>query len=443
MFQDERIDAECGKIYQRGILYATLTALLYSILYGIRLILDGDAPFPTLLNVFFIVLCGAILLIVGAAQYPHGDERCEFERHRYYFRAGKAFILGSLAGYGFAIPFAGQTSNGLPINHILFLLEALGCIYFFYAFKSRGLFFNYTIIDRPKREYYIAVLKNIGKFSAVIGGVFLFAAVLDFGLHQSLGSFWGIVLAGILSALSVARDYFLISLMEKLSHDGAGKLSRGTVVAFAVLLLFTLANELLGIAMAVVLEEGLQASAGMMGFLTAGAMMSTISYRQLCVGLLISAASAMVLGGLLWQTKGKWIRRSIQWILGFSAFSILFGMVNEATMDIAALLFGSDAMQMISQFGNLFSSFLAFVADVLGTWLLIALIKEERVSKIVLLAPVLGIVMAMADLFFTSQSMYLTSAIANTVISLACIGIVLAILYTHKFSPIFEEEDGE
>ncbi len=428
MVQDERI----GKIYQRGILYATLFALLYGILHGVRLILDGDSPFPTLLNVFFIVFCGAILLIVGTTQY----EKC-----RYYLRAGKAFVLCALAGYGFAIPFAGQTSKGLPINHILFLLEALGCIYFFYAFKSRGLFFNGTIIDRPKCRYYGAVLKNIGKMAAMVLGIFLFAALLDLWLHQSLGSFWGIMFAGVLSALSVARDYFLISLMEKLSYDGAAK--RSMVVAFAVLLLLTLADESLGIAMAVVLEKGLQASAGMMGFLTAGVMMATISYRQFCVGLLISAASAMVLGGLLWQTRGKWICRSIQWILGFSAFSIVFSMINEAMMDIAALLFGSDMAQMVSQFGNMFSSFSAIVAAVLGIWLLIALIKEERVSKFILLAPILGIAMAIADLFFITQNMYLASALAHTVISLICITLVLATLYTHKFSPIFEDEDKE
>ena len=32
-FYDERINAECGKIYQRGILYATAVALIYGILH--------------------------------------------------------------------------------------------------------------------------------------------------------------------------------------------------------------------------------------------------------------------------------------------------------------------------------------------------------------------------------------------------------------------------
>jgi len=31
MFHDERINAECGKIYSRGILFAVLVTLLYTV----------------------------------------------------------------------------------------------------------------------------------------------------------------------------------------------------------------------------------------------------------------------------------------------------------------------------------------------------------------------------------------------------------------------------
>ncbi len=448
MFQDERIDIECGKIYQRGILYATLFSLLYGVLYTIRLIAGGDSPFPALLNVFFIVLCGAVILIIGAVQYPHGDERCEYERHRYYFRAGKAFIFGSLAGYGFAIPFAGHTSNGLPINYIFFLLEALGCIYFFYAFKSRGLFFNYSIIDRTGREYYRAVLGNIGRSSAVIMGVFSLAAVLELGWHRSFSGFFGILVAGILSALTFTLYYFLISWAEKLSYDGmeGTRLARGTIVAFGILLVLTLSREAIGIAMAVILEKGLQASAGMMGFLAAGAMLSSLTYDQLCVGLLVSAASAMLLGGLLWQNGGKKTRRCIQWLLGFSAFGIVFNTASEAVSDIVALLGVGDQVDMMRRMTTVMQGIavpIALVADVLGIWLLVVLVREHGVKKRILAAPVLGIAMALIDLYLTSQDMHLVSAIANTVVSLACIGIVLATLCTHKFSPIFREDGDE
>ena len=94
MFDDERINAECGKIYSRGILLAVIVTLLYTVIRTITLVIqDSFYSFMTYTEAVILIL-GIGILLVGFVKFRrNGDERTAFERHSFYKKAGKAFII--------------------------------------------------------------------------------------------------------------------------------------------------------------------------------------------------------------------------------------------------------------------------------------------------------------------------------------------------------------
>ena len=447
MFNDERINAESGKIYQRGILYATLVTLMYGALHGIYLAVGGHFHISYLFTELTIVLCGAIILIVGAVRFPRGgDERSVFEKHNFFLGAGKLFIVAALAGYAVTIPFSrGKSFGDMPVNHIILLLEVLGYIYFFYAFKTRGIHFNYTVIAESKRDYYAAIFSNIGKLAGVLFVAFALAGVLDLVVNQSFGGFLGILWSYLISVVGLGLEYLFLSWIEKCSYDDedSERLKRGTVIAAVFLIGITVFSALLQIVGAFIVKGNLSAFSG-----NAGTILASVSYTLLYAGYGQSALAAMVLCHLLPQVRNApKTRRVVSLILGLSVFSILY-QVATSFFSITALPVLEQSLELYV-INNLLEgingvSNLASLAGIgLRLWLVHSLVKEAGVSKVILLAPTLEIAMFLADLFFTSQSMARTSSILNAVVTLAAMLIAFAVLNTHKFSPSFPEDEAE
>lgn len=447
MFNDERINAESGKIYQRGILYATLVTLMYGTLHGIYLAVGGHFRIAYLYTELAIVLCGAIILIVGAVRFPRGgDERSVAEKHSYFLGAGKTFIVAALAGYAVTIPFSrGKSFGDMPVNHIILLLEVLGYIYFFYAFKTHGIPFNYTVIAESKRDYYAAVFSNIGKLAGVLFVVFAFAGVLDLGVNQSFWGFLGILWSYLVSVVGLGLEYLFLSWIEKCSYDetDSERLNRGTVIATIFLIGITVFTAMANIVYTFIVKGNLQAFPG-----DVGNTLASISYFRLYAGYGQSALTAMVLCHLLTQTGNRpKTHRAVSLILGLSVFSILY--------QAATSFFSMSALPVLEQklepyvMNNLLEGIngvlklVSLVGIGLRLWLVHSLVKEVDVSKVILLAPALEIAMFFADLFFTSQSMARTSSILNAVVTLTAALISFAVLNTHKFSPMFGESEAE
>lgn len=446
MFNDERINTESGKIYQRGILYATLVTLMYGTLHGIYLAVTGHFRIAYLYTELAIVLCGTIILIVGAVRFPRGgDERSVFEKHSYFLGAGKVFIVAALAGYAVTIPFSRDKSFGdMPINHVILLLEVLGYVYFFYAFKTRGIPFNYTVIAESKRDYYIAVFSNIGKLAGALFVAFAFAGILDLGVNQSFWGFLGILGSWLASVVGLGLEYLFLSWIEKRSYDeeDSERLKSGTVIVAVFLIGITVFTSLLQIVGAFLVKGNLSA------FSNVGTVLASVSYALRYAGYAQSALTAMVLCHLLAQTGNRpKTRRAVAWILGLSVFSILYQTATSFfTMTALPFLEQSSEPYVINRLmeGINGVSELASLAGIgLKLWLAHSLVKEVGVSKVLLLAPALEIAMFLADLFFSSQSMTRTSAILNAIVTLAALLIAFAVLNTHKFSPMFEESEAE
>ena len=127
MFYDERINAECGKIYRRGIAYATGMTLIYTILRGLYLFSIHQLKAVYLITELAILLCGAVILITGAIRFAgERDERTAWEKHNYYLKAGKIFLIVTLSGFAASLPFASEKEfSDFPTNHLILVLEVL------------------------------------------------------------------------------------------------------------------------------------------------------------------------------------------------------------------------------------------------------------------------------------------------------------------------------
>lgn len=166
MFYDERINHECGKIYRWGIGGATMISALYGVFRGIHLRSIGHLHMAYLLTELSIVICGLLILLIGALRFGwQKDERSEYERHQYYLDAAKVFLITGLAGYAVSVSVSwNRPVSDLPVNFLIIFLEVFGAIYLFYAFKIRDINFNYTVISESKKTYYAHVYGNMKNF---------------------------------------------------------------------------------------------------------------------------------------------------------------------------------------------------------------------------------------------------------------------------------------
>ena len=85
MFNDERINAECGKIYSRGILLAVIITLVYVISRSVTLALQGLLYSVVTYTEAVILILGAGILIVGTLRFcKDRDERTLYDQHMFY-----------------------------------------------------------------------------------------------------------------------------------------------------------------------------------------------------------------------------------------------------------------------------------------------------------------------------------------------------------------------
>ena len=246
MFNDERINNESGKIYRNGIIIATLVSLIYGILKAICFGLNRF--FVLSFTEVFIIVSGVIILIIGEIHYVGRDERATYERHDFYLKAGKIFIICALSGYALSIPFnVANTTVNIATNDLIIALEVLGFIYFFWSFKSRDINFNYSFIAENKKSYYVHVFSNIGKLAGVLAVVFSVSIVADLFIHKDIVSLISIIVGYVGSVLGLAIEYLFISVVEKITYDedSGKKLKTGTLIVFITLLSLMVAHAVI------------------------------------------------------------------------------------------------------------------------------------------------------------------------------------------------------
>lgn len=392
-FYDERINAECGRIYQRGILYATLVALVYGILHYIQL--DGIIgafydKARTLTNFYIFLLpeatvffCGLMILLIGQALHGRArDEREIFERHGYYLSAAKAFVILAFIGYAITISFSTeQWSNDVPLNYLVKLFETLGVIYLYYAFKKRDIFFNYSFIQEDKRAYYKRVFLNIAKLAWFLFPGFFGAGLLDLGMHQAFLNFWAILIAYLLSVLSLGLEYLFISWTEKLSYDEEGQ--RGLHIGTFIQFIFLLVNTFVAFLVMLLL---LQVSEGALGEMLIeqgyhlGEIIAEITTIRNHFAHESSVLTAMMLCKFMCQVREcKVGRRAIGGIMLLTSISLLLSYVNTFVLSMLQRG-GIDAITSFVSATGVISILDTVVNAVLWTVLIYDLVKTTKLT---------------------------------------------------------------
>ena len=346
-FYDERINAECGRIYQRGILYATLVALVYGIMHmwsltsyksGLITILGFSNYYVFFLPEVTVFSFGTVILLLGALLHGRPqDERELFEKHNYYLTASKVFVIAAFIGYAVTIPFSTtKYINNVPLNYLVQLFETLGIIYLYYAFKKRDIFFNYSFIHESQSTYYKRVFLYIAKLAGILFLGFFGAALIDLALHQSFLSFWSLLFAYASSVISLGLEYLFIAWTEKLSYDE--KEHRGLHIGTFIKFIFLLVNTFVAFLVMLVL---LLITNGALGDILIdkgyhlGEIIAEITTLRNHFAHESSVLTAMVLCKFMCQIRNcKTGRKAIGGIILLTGLSLLLSYVNTFVLII-------------------------------------------------------------------------------------------------------------
>ena len=173
MFYDERINAECGKMYRTGIILTTILTAVYGSMRAFYLRLEGDLRVKYLLLELIVVVGGLAILLVGSFLYGrHLDERVTFNKYRYYRKFGPLFliivisacIIAMLPSLQYSDHYVSSTYPGTMLpNAYIALFASMGCAYFFFHFKMKDISVNYLFIEDShyyRRRKLLPPLKN-------------------------------------------------------------------------------------------------------------------------------------------------------------------------------------------------------------------------------------------------------------------------------------------
>ena len=436
MFNDERINNESGKIYRNGIIIATLVSLIYGILKAICFGLNRF--FVLSFTEVFIIVSGVIILIIGEIHYVGRDERATYERHDFYLKAGKIFIICALSGYALSIPFnVANTTVNIATNELIIALEVLGFIYFFWSFKSRDINFNYSFIAENKKSYYVHVFSNIGKLAGVLAVVFSVSIVADLFIHKDIVSLISIIVGYVGSVLGLAIEYLFISVVEKITYDedSGKKLKTGTLIVFITLLSLMVAHAVITVwYYAIAMGDH-----GSFDFGTAR-LLEIISDVRLQVGQIITVFIAMSLCYLLPQiSESKIGVRSIKAYLILNAVMVVWNILNSfAIRFFGPMIYDSVFFFRVINFFSYGVATMTVAGVVIIIIMLYGLHKECGMAKWILLAPMAIIVGYGVMIFLYSQSMIIVYAAVECAVNMAAAAILFVSFYRHKYNKIEE-----
>lgn len=430
MFYDERIHAESGKIYKRGIFLAVLAAIAYAL---IRMLSTGFAA-KNYMAELFVAVCGICILLGGLVRfYGAADERTESEKHTYYFNAGKLMIIAAISGYALTLPFVRQ-GNDFPANHFIIILEMLGYMYFFYSFKSRDINFNYTFIAEDKRAYFGRVFENIGKLAAVLLLPFVISAFLDFSVNGSFLRFWSVLNGYLFSVLGLGLEYLLISWIEKLSYEDESEnlLKKGTIIAAITWFILFIISEALEVWQYYVMEHSREFSDIIQSF---GAYLSELSYRKMYLSYGMTAVSAVLLCHIMSAVPDvKAVRKGVWFYFVAKTVSLVWSLSGNIVFMYFDLM-DVEKRNTLSAV-NTFAHFvlLLICAGSLATGAR-ALVKAKRMSSVLVFLPFLSMV---GDILVRTFSEYQHEWLMPGIIIVSLFNIVGCVL---AFC-LFKKRDG-
>ncbi|MBR2371025.1 MAG: hypothetical protein IKA82_03280 [Clostridia bacterium] len=424
-FNDERINRESGKIYRFGILLATLFAAIYGAIRAFYLFNIDELKIKYLLTEGFTAIFGIFILLIGFIRFPRlTDERIAFERERYYLGGGKVFLVGILSGYALSIPYSFEKSfPDLPVNHIIIILEVFAYLYFFYCFKSREIYFNYSFIDLKASQYALTVLKNIGILAAVLTVPFLISACIEIVLHGSVSGVLSILLGYVFSVIGLGIEYGIVSLAEKLNYDDCrqGRLKRGSwiILGFLVVGYFWLC--VLDVIYAYLVTHDISD----VGIIIASNRSQRL-YLWYAVIVLIGISLCAVLSQIRSNRSGRcFIRAAL--ILAVVA---IFWQFTSSMLSV--LVHGHEAALMLQDIIISANRIIGALSALCCLALAISLVGAVGISKSLILIGVLQAISFLVTAIFEARSALFALEVIKAVVGFICLIITYIILIRHR-----------
>lgn len=431
MFNDERINAECGKIYSRGILLAVLLTLVYAALRTAVLVIQDSLVSVLTYTEAVILILGIGILVTGALRFrKDGDERTAFERCSFYKKAGRSFIIAVLGTYILTIPFTSEEMlGGEGYNQLLSLLEIVGCLYAFYAFKTRDINFNYSFIAESTGVYYRRVLKLVGGLWLSLLAPFFIAAVWMLVTRRSWLSAFAILLAYFSSAAGLSVWYFFISLVEKTSYDsmGDGRFALGARIAALACLVVELVTALLMCSYIYYATGDLRAISGGGSI---GALIAAIATVRLRLEFILIVLVGLALSQILPQIRKGGLLCAVcrvQLIL------LALNVIVKTLRPILYRAYSDESIRFIATTVVQWRERLSLLAAlVMWTLFIYAAVRELGVSRVLWTIPVLRTVAAAVNIFLTSQNMLFAGTCCTYAAVVFCVVFLIAVLWRYR-----------
>ena len=431
MFYDERINTECGKIYSRGILISVLITLLYVISRTVTLFMQGALHTVMTYTEAVILLFGIGILLTGALHFRKDrDERTEFERHMFYKKAAKAFVIAVFGTYILTIPFTTIEMLGhQPHNHLLILLEVVGYLYILYSFKTKEININYSFIAEEGWNYYRRVFLNIGVLCLGLFPPFILASAWELALNESPAGALTILIAYISSVLGLSMEYFFISLTEKTSYDSIDekRFTLGARICMLVCLAVQFSHSVLQCVYVHFITGNLQEIPDV-GSL--GSVVAIFSRQSLRIELLLAVLVGLAVCHMMSQSKRGFLLQKVC----RTEILLLALSATEATLTpVWYRAFSEETIYFIANRITPYLSFASFAIS-LTMWIFFikALSKELGISRILWLIPVWKTVTAGVNIFLNSQSMLRAGTYCTHAADMLSLVLLTVILWKYR-----------
>lgn len=435
MFDDERINIECGRIYARGILLTVILTLLYVTVRCAALSARGSLRAAVTYTEAVILIFGIAVLLIGLIRFhTGGDERAAYERHMFYKRAAKAFIIAVFGAYILTIPFTTHEMLGnLTHNHLLLMLEVVAFLYIFYSFKSKGVNINYSFISEPSKGYYRKVLLNIGALWLGLFFPFVIAGAWELVLNNSVSGAIAILVAYILSAAELSIEYFFVSLIEKMSYDddGKGRIAIGTRIVMLVCLFNEFFYRVLRFAYVHLIASGNIAQPNI------ARIIAFVSRTLQQMDMLLAFLTGLAVCHLMAQL---WEKRLLRTVCRIELIFLALSTVTGTLMPVCFKAFSEEQMIFfINRIVPWQSAAVSLFTIVMRILLITALTKELRAHGILWLIPVIRFIVLCVGAFLSTQGLGNEAVCFVQTVNFACIILLTFILWRCRLD---ENEGG-
>jgi hypothetical protein len=395
-----------------------------------------------------IVIGGVIILLIGSFLFVrHTDERIIFKKHKYYRNAGYVFLALVMFACMISLPFVFRNEDEVLLpNAYIAMLVGLGCVYFSFNFKLKGISFNYSFIEED--HYYKRVFANIGKITGVLFAIFACVSIICCLLSwPSSGHFLIIpkeVVAVItilcffpLTALVVALGYLYVSWIEyRVYHDENRKITRGgTLIGLSITLV-------LQILILTILLGGSR--------LLPPSISSKMFERSDMLALLIVVLTSLGIHNFMTTIKKS--KKAVLAVRLFTTLQIsiflVIWLVNFFQYNCLVKYLWDD----INNFNMHYTTFLnvksvllciPILVDLIFSWLLIVnLVKEMKMSKGFLIFPILQTLLLPLSLYLAIYwRMYIVSFVSlQSILNVFSLLILTILLNRHSYGETMPPE---